>query len=147
MNDTGGIDHDVLFIQLRNPGRETERDNGRIHVEMTKRDVNDGEFLEFVDMMINITTRRTHQVRGKIRHFVIKVRVQSLHIRKFRGELFLLLQQLSEFVIELFQPETISHDCGIVLYLCFAKIATSSARRVRFDSNLALASLRRVDII
>src|SRR5579859_2229075 len=31
-----------------------------------------------------------------------------------RGELFLLLQQVSELVVELFHPETISHDCGIV---------------------------------
>jgi hypothetical protein len=105
LNDPGGIDHDVLFVQLRNPGRETERDNRRIHVEVTKRGIDDGEFLEFADTMVNTTARRAHQVLGKIRHFVIKVRLQGLHIGEFRGELFLLLrQQLSELVVELFQP-------------------------------------------
>jgi len=62
-------------------------------MEVTKRGIHDGEFLEFAGTMVDTTARRTHQVLGKIRHFVIKVRVQGLHIRKFRGELFLLLQQ------------------------------------------------------
>ena len=83
-------------------------------MEVTKRGIDDGEFLEFADAMVDTPARRAHQVRGKIRHFVIKVRVQGLHIWELRGELFLLLQQLSELVVELFQPETISHDCGIV---------------------------------
>ena len=71
---------------------------------MTKRGIDDGELLEFANMMVDTTARRAHQVLGKIRHFIMKVRVQGLHIRELRGELFLLLQQLSELVVELFQP-------------------------------------------
>ena len=72
-------------------------------MEVTKQGIDDGEFLEFADMMVDTTARRAHPVLGKIHHFVIKVRVQGLYIRELRGELFLLLRQLSELVVELFQ--------------------------------------------
>jgi hypothetical protein len=82
-------------------------------VEVTKRGIDDGVFLKFADSMVDTTARRAHQVRGEIRHLVIKIRVQGLHIRELRGKLFLLLYQLSELVVKFFQPETISHDQGI----------------------------------
>src|SRR5205814_4172016 len=96
-------------------------------------------------MMIDTSTRCTHQVHGKIGHFLIKVCVQGLYIRKFKGELFLLLLQLGEAVIKLFQPETISCNCKM-LYLSIVTVATSSALRARCDSKVALASLRYFDI-
>jgi hypothetical protein len=74
-------------------------------VEVTKRGIDDGEFPKFADSMVGTTARRAHQGRGKIRHFVIKIRVQGLHIRELGGKLFLLLYQLSELVTKLFQPE------------------------------------------
>ena len=55
--------------------------------------------------MVDTTARRAHQVCGKIRHFVVKIRVQGLHIRELGGKLFLMLYQLSEVVVKLFQPE------------------------------------------
>jgi hypothetical protein len=79
---------------------------------MTKRGIDNGEFLKFADSMIDTTARRAYQVRRKIRHFVVKICVQGLHIRELRGKLFLLLYQLSELVVKLLQPETISHDRG-----------------------------------
>jgi hypothetical protein len=33
-HDTGGIDHDIEVVELRNAGCETERDNGWIYYEM-----------------------------------------------------------------------------------------------------------------
>jgi hypothetical protein len=73
-------------------------------VEVTKRGIDDGAFLKFAHSMVDTTARRAHQVRGKIRHLVIKIRVQGFHIREIGGKLFLLLDQFSELVVELFQP-------------------------------------------
>ena len=77
-------------------------------MKVTKREVGDGDLFEFVNMVVNTTTGRTHQVLGKISHFVVEIHVQSLHVRKFQREVVFNLQQLKEVFVQTSDSDAIS---------------------------------------
>jgi len=77
-------------------------------VKVVKREVGDGDLFKFVNMVVNTTTGCTHQVLGKIGHFVVEIHVQNLHVRKFQGEAVFNLQQLKEVFIQTSDSDAIS---------------------------------------